>query len=69
MTIHASDIVIGATIRVVANAGHFNHLMRVTAISKDVFVMKTVVEGATHYFSWSDINRGEIAFTLVATVS
>ena len=69
MPIRASDIVIGAAIRVVANAGHFNHLMRVTAVSKDVFVMETVADGARHYFSWSDITRGEIAFTLAATVS
>lgn len=69
MPIRASDIIIGSTIRVVANAGHFNHLMRVTAVSKDVFVMETVAAGAPHYFSWSDITRGEIAFTLAATVS
>jgi hypothetical protein len=56
-----ADIIIGAEIRVVANAGHFNHLMRVTAVTRDLFTMETA-SGARHMFTWNDLKSSDMTF-------
>jgi hypothetical protein len=56
-----ADIIVGAEIRVVANAGHFNHLMRVTAVTRDLITMETA-SGARHMFTWNDLKSSDMAF-------
>jgi len=54
-----SEIQKGAQYRLVANAGHFNHLMRVTSIYNGFFMLESDVIGR-QCIGWQSMRNGDV---------
>ena len=54
-----SEIKKGTHYRVVANAGHFDHLMRVTSTYNGFFMLETA-SGGRHSIGWNSMRNGDV---------
>jgi len=59
-----SDIKKGSQVRVVANAGHFNHIMYVRSAYNGFFMLDSTVVG-TQCIGWNDMLNGSVTIYAV----